>query len=93
MLCGKRYYARALLTCLHRSIAIPEWVKVRRGEPVELERALGCFDLFVPGKGYGDLDEVSVHPGGILTRISDLICDRKMVVRFKTLLPEYYTGL
>lgn len=93
MLCGKRYYARALLTCLHRSIAIPEWVKVRRGEPVELERALGCFDLFVPGKEYGDLDEVSVHPGGILTRISDLICDRKMVVRFKTLLPEYYTGL
>lgn len=54
-----RYYARALLTCLHRSIAIPEWAKLRRGEPVSLERALGAFDLFIPESGYGDLDEVS----------------------------------
>ncbi|CAG7997806.1 unnamed protein product [Penicillium salamii] len=65
---ARRYYARALLTCLHRSIAIPEWVKVRRGEPVELERALGCFDLFVPGKGYGDLDEIQDSLTGILHR-------------------------
>lgn len=63
MLHGKRYYARALLTCLHRSIAVPEWAKLRRGESVRLERALGCFDLFVPGSGYGDLDQVSLHPG------------------------------
>lgn len=56
-----RYYARALLTCLHRSIAVPEWAKLRRGEPVSLERALGAFDLFIPESGYGDLDEVN-HP-------------------------------
>lgn len=70
MLHGKRYYARALLTCLHRSIAVPEWDKLRRGESVRLERALGCFDLFVPGSGYGDLDQVSLHPGD-----SDSDCD------------------
>lgn len=55
-----RYYARALLTCLHRSIAVPEWARLRRGEPVSLERALGAFDLFVPESGYGDLDEVGL---------------------------------
>jgi F-box protein 21 len=53
-----RYYARALLTCLHRSIAVPEWDKLRRGEAVTLDRALGAFDLFIPESGYGDFDEV-----------------------------------
>ena len=56
-----RYYARALLTCLHRSIAVPEWAKLRRGEPVSLERALGAFDLFIPESGFGDLDEVRLE--------------------------------
>lgn len=70
MLHGKRYYARALLTCLHRSIAVPEWAKLRRGEPMQLDRALGCFDLFVPESGYGDLDEVSVRRSGLLTKTS-----------------------
>ncbi|KAJ6111594.1 hypothetical protein N7523_007655 [Penicillium sp. IBT 18751x] len=55
---ARRYYARALLTCLHRSMAIPEWAKLRRGEPVSLERALGAFDLFIPESGFGDLDEI-----------------------------------
>ncbi|KAI2786763.1 hypothetical protein POX_g09156 [Penicillium oxalicum] len=55
---ARRYYARALLTCLHRSIAVPEWAKLRRGEPVSLERALGAFDLFIPESGFGDLDEI-----------------------------------
>ncbi|KAJ5624720.1 hypothetical protein N7510_001029 [Penicillium lagena] len=55
---ARRYYARALLTFLHRSIAVPEWAKLRRGESVSLDRALGCFDLFVPETGCGDLDEI-----------------------------------
>jgi hypothetical protein len=38
---------------------VPEWAKLRRGEPVSLERALGAFDLFIPESGYGDLDEVN----------------------------------
>ncbi|KAJ5594558.1 uncharacterized protein N7459_000766 [Penicillium hispanicum] len=55
---ARRFYARALLTCLHRSIAIPEWERLRRGESVPLDRALGAFDLFIPESGYGDLDEI-----------------------------------
>ncbi|KAJ5966020.1 hypothetical protein N7481_012734 [Penicillium waksmanii] len=55
---ARRYYARALLTCLHRSIAVPEWDKLRRGETISLNRALGAFDLFIPESGYGDFDEL-----------------------------------
>ncbi|KAJ5110731.1 hypothetical protein N7532_001266 [Penicillium argentinense] len=65
---ARRYYASALLTCLHRSIAIPEWVKLRRGEAVSFERALGAFDLFIPESGYGDLDEIENSMAHIVAR-------------------------
>lgn len=61
----KRYYAETLLTCLHRSIAISEWAKIRNGEIVPLDRALGAFDLFIPEIGQGSLDEVCVLPRGV----------------------------
>ncbi|KAJ5780871.1 hypothetical protein N7457_006031 [Penicillium paradoxum] len=64
----KRYYARALLTCLHRSIAIPEWAKLKRGDPVSLDRALGCFDLFISENGTEDLNEIRGSLDGILKR-------------------------
>lgn len=54
-----RYYAQEILTLLQRSIAIAEWAKLRIGEPVSLERALGAFDLFIPEQKQGGLDEVS----------------------------------
>lgn len=54
----KRYYSNAILTCLHRTIAIPEWEKLRTGEDVSLERALGAFDMFVLETGPGDFDDV-----------------------------------
>ena len=53
-----RYYAQALLGYLHRSIAVTEWTKLRNGETVPLERALGAFDLFIPDREHGGLDEV-----------------------------------
>lgn len=58
LLDGNRYYAQALLGYLHRSIAVAEWAKLRNGESVPLERALGAFDLFIPGREHGGLDEV-----------------------------------
>ncbi|EAW14650.1 F-box domain protein [Aspergillus clavatus NRRL 1] len=54
----QRYYAKALLTCLHRRIAVQEWAKLRNGESLSLQRALGAFDLFIPESGFGNLDEV-----------------------------------
>ncbi|KAJ5633032.1 hypothetical protein N7490_009371 [Penicillium lividum] len=69
---ARRYYARALLTCLHRSIAVPEWAKLRRGEAVTLERALAAFDLFIPESGFGDLDQVGPLPDLHPTSADDL---------------------
>ncbi|KAK4869721.1 hypothetical protein LT330_005445 [Penicillium expansum] len=65
---ARRYYAHALLTCLHRSIAIPEWAKLKHGEPVSLDRALACFDLFIPESGTGDLEEIRDSLDEILNR-------------------------
>ncbi|KAJ5692066.1 hypothetical protein N7462_001489 [Penicillium macrosclerotiorum] len=67
---ARRYYARALLTCLHRSIAVPEWARLARGEPVPLERALGAFDLFIPESGFGDLEEIKDSLAGLVTRFT-----------------------
>lgn len=53
-----RYYAQEMLTLLQRTIAIIEWAKLRIGEPVSLERALGAFDLFIPVQKQEGLDEV-----------------------------------
>ncbi|PYH95189.1 YccV-like-domain-containing protein [Aspergillus ellipticus CBS 707.79] len=56
---ARRYYAGALLTCLHRSLAVREWAKLKKGEALSLDRALGAFDLFIPQSGIGSLDEIS----------------------------------
>ncbi len=56
-----RYYANAVLDHLHRSKAIAEWTKVLNGASVNLERALGAFDLFVLHDQHGDLLEVRFH--------------------------------
>ncbi|KAL5339254.1 Hemimethylated DNA-binding protein YccV like-domain-containing protein [Aspergillus crustosus] len=55
---ARRYYAKALLACLHRSIAIPEWVSLRDGDEVSLAKAVGAFDLFIPESGFGNFDEI-----------------------------------
>ncbi|KAL2219023.1 Hemimethylated DNA-binding protein YccV like-domain-containing protein [Thermoascus aurantiacus ATCC 26904] len=56
---ARRYYSNAVLACLHRSIAVPQWAKLRNGENISLERALGAFDLFIPESGFGDLDDIT----------------------------------
>lgn len=43
---------------MHRTRAIEEWVKLRGGQPVSLERALAAFDQFVLHDRDGDLEEV-----------------------------------
>lgn len=55
----KRYYAKELLMCFRRGIAVSEWAGLKSCDAANsLERALGAFDLFIPGGGYGDLNEV-----------------------------------
>ncbi|KAL5361891.1 Hemimethylated DNA-binding protein YccV like-domain-containing protein [Aspergillus floccosus] len=66
---ARSYYAKEILNCLHRGIAVSEWAKIRNGETVPLDRALGAFDLFVPGSGYGSLDEISNILEGIARKL------------------------
>ncbi|KAL3454957.1 Hemimethylated DNA-binding protein YccV like-domain-containing protein [Aspergillus heterothallicus] len=64
---ARRYYAKALLTCLHRSIAIPRWVRLRDGDELPLTNALGAFDLFIPESRFGNLDEIN-------SRLDEILC-------------------
>ncbi|KAL8849466.1 MAG: hypothetical protein Q9221_005548 [Calogaya cf. arnoldii] len=58
---ARRYYSDAVLGAVHRTRAIKEWVKLREGQPVSLERALGAFDQFVLHDRDGDLEETSTR--------------------------------
>ncbi|KAE8131150.1 Hemimethylated DNA-binding protein YccV like-domain-containing protein [Aspergillus pseudotamarii] len=69
---ARRYYGKVLLTCLHRSIALPVWARLRNGGNVALERALGAFDLFIPESGYGSLAEITNKLDEIVGRLSSL---------------------
>lgn len=68
---ARRYYSRAILGCLHRTIAIPEWDRSRTGEDVPLERVLGAFDMFVLETGSGDLNDMSRSLEAIVARLKD----------------------
>ncbi len=69
-----RYYANSVLDYLQRSMALAEWARILRGEPVPLERALGAFDLFVLHDQQGDLLEAchTMDRSSKLTRLLDL---------------------
>ncbi|KAE8375337.1 Hemimethylated DNA-binding protein YccV like-domain-containing protein [Aspergillus bertholletiae] len=69
---ARRYYGKVLLTCLHRSMALPVWARLRNDENVALERALGAFDLFIPESGYGSLDEITNKLDEIVGQLSSL---------------------
>jgi hypothetical protein len=43
-------------------MAVPEWDKLRDGEHVGLERALGAYDMFVLHDREGDFDDVGCNP-------------------------------
>ncbi len=56
-----RYYSDAVLGFLHRRIAIQEWVKLKDGVSVPLERALTAYNLLVLHDREEDFDDVSGH--------------------------------
>lgn len=58
---ARQFYSDAVLGTLHRTMAIKEWVKLKDGGPVPLERALAAFDMFVLHGRKGDFDEISGH--------------------------------
>ena len=53
-----RYYSNAVLDHIHRAKALDEWYNLSKGDSISLERALGCFDMFVLHDNLGDFCEV-----------------------------------
>ncbi|KAH0543989.1 hypothetical protein FGG08_001756 [Glutinoglossum americanum] len=66
---ARRYYSDSVLGCLHRTMAIEQWSKLKFGEDVPLERALGAFDMYLLHDREGDIDEVSEISGGITSSV------------------------
>ena len=54
-----RYYSDAILGFLHRKMAIQEWVRLKDGQPVPLEKALTAYDMLVLHDRKGDFNDVS----------------------------------
>ncbi|OJD13888.1 hypothetical protein AJ78_05709 [Emergomyces pasteurianus Ep9510] len=67
---ARRYYSNAILSCLHRTMAIPVWNRLRKSEDVSLEHALGAFDMFVLETGPGDFNDISACLESIVARLS-----------------------
>ncbi|KAI4180490.1 MAG: hypothetical protein L6R41_007212, partial [Letrouitia leprolyta] len=63
------YYSDAVLGGVHRMMAIQEWVRLKDGQPVPLEKALAAFDQFVLHDREGDLEEVSALLDGVAQSI------------------------
>lgn len=70
---ARRYFAHAALDAIHRHIAVEQWVYLKTVEsesdthnPLELEKALGAFDMFVLHGQPGDIDDIT-HCLGALT--------------------------
>ena len=53
-----RYYSDAVLGSLHRKMAIQEWVKLKDGVSVPLERALAAYDMLVLHDRNEDFNDV-----------------------------------
>ncbi len=68
---ARRYYAKAVLGRIHRSIAVEVWMRLRRGDPVRLEEALGAYDLFVLSGDEGDLEDISLELDRIAQSVKD----------------------
>ena len=71
---ARRWYSAAALSCLHRTIAIEQWLYLRNAseEETSLEKVLGAFDMFAIQDGPGDLDDISTVLDGIATHFRQI---------------------
>ncbi|KAB8342974.1 hypothetical protein FH972_022569 [Carpinus fangiana] len=58
---ARRYWAGEILASIERVIAIDIWEKLRDGENVPLEHALGSLDLWIAQQPAYDLDDISAR--------------------------------
>ncbi|RKF62210.1 putative f-box domain-containing protein [Erysiphe neolycopersici] len=79
---ARRYYANSVLDYIHRILALDEWQKLLDNKSVAIERALGCFDLFILQDRSGDLSEISE----IIDEIAE--CFRRQYLSIDNLTPR-----
>ena len=68
-LTATRYWSHAALGCLHRLIAVEEWLTIKSGEESanSFEKPLAALDLFIlEERAEGDPDDVSTGSGILL---------------------------
>lgn len=56
--CGNSFYSDAVLRSLNRSLGIQQWIDLRHGRYVPLERALAAFDMFTSQGDEMDFNKV-----------------------------------
>lgn len=56
---ARRYYSNAVLERIHREMAIKVWKELGNGKPVDIERALGAYDMFTLSTSDGDFDDIT----------------------------------
>ncbi|KAF2144599.1 uncharacterized protein K452DRAFT_223252 [Aplosporella prunicola CBS 121167] len=69
---ARRYWSGAMLTTIHRSVAMEEWEQLRSGKTASLERALGAYDMFVWDRadGDGDIEAMAARLDGLAARFT-----------------------
>ncbi|VUC20710.1 unnamed protein product, partial [Clonostachys rosea] len=69
---ARRYFAHRALDAIHRHIAIEQWISLSMEpdthDPLELEKALGGFDMFVLHGQRGDLDDITATLGSLTAK-------------------------
>ncbi|KAL7276273.1 hypothetical protein RUND412_000739 [Rhizina undulata] len=57
---ARRWQASVAIHYIHRRRAIHIWKRLAAGDPISLEVALGCFDLFVLNTASDDIEDTAV---------------------------------
>ncbi|CAI6093292.1 unnamed protein product [Clonostachys chloroleuca] len=72
---ARRYFAHAALDAIHRHLAVEQWISLKTMEsesdthnPLELEKSLGAFDMFVLHGQLGDMNDITQCLGALTAR-------------------------
>lgn len=56
---ARKYWIKETLGCMDRHVALDQWVALRTGTSIELERVFGALDLFIAERPAMTLDELT----------------------------------
>jgi len=68
---ARKYWIKEILGCMDRHIAMEQWLRLRQGAHVPLERVFGALDIFLSERPAMTLDELSAHLDGFAQTFLD----------------------